>query len=78
MSTEEAPIKKVAAKKVAPAKREQVATYVGGLEGIIVHLPSGRILTFSRDETHPILANEATALAAHPEFKLAYANKENN
>lgn len=74
--SEEATPKKAAAKKVAPVRKQKVATYVGGLEGIVVHLASGRILTFARNESHPIMASEEHALAAHPEFDLADAKKE--
>jgi hypothetical protein len=77
VSDEEVTPKKVAAKKVVPVKKQKVATYVGGMEGIVVHLPSGRILTFERNETHPIMASETQALAAHPEFDLADAKEEN-
>lgn len=52
------------------------ATYVGGCEGVIVSLPSGRALTFQRGETLPILANEHDALAVHPEFNVATAKEE--
>jgi hypothetical protein len=51
--------------------RKLTATYVGGLAGAIVSLPSGRTLTFERGETLEIMASERSALANHPEFKLA-------
>lgn len=51
--------------------RTQTATYVGGMDGVVVSLPSGRVLTFQRGETLEIMASEQSALAAHPEFKLA-------
>jgi hypothetical protein len=47
------------------------ATYVGGVDGVVVTLPSGRSLTFERGESHTIMASEHPALANHPEFKLA-------
>ena len=77
VSEEAAPKKKAAAKKVAPVRKQKVATYVGGMEGIVVHLASGRILTFERNETHPIMVSEEHSLAAHPEFDLADAKEEN-
>tara|TARA_R110000824_G_scaffold21303_4_gene79539 strand:+ start:1808 stop:2023 length:216 start_codon:yes stop_codon:yes gene_type:complete len=52
-------------------KRTQTATYVGGPAGAIVSLPSGRTLTFERGTPLEIMASEQTALANHPEFKLA-------
>lgn len=52
------------------------ATYEGGMDGVVVHLPSGRVLTFKRGETHTILASERSALAAHPEFVVDQAKKE--
>lgn len=54
------------------------ATYVGGVDGVVVHLPSGRVLTFKSGETHDILASEHDALANHPEFTVASATKESN
>lgn len=57
-----------------PASKKQAtkltATYVGGMAGVIVSLPSGRSLTFERGDTLDIMASERSALAAHPEFKL--------
>jgi hypothetical protein len=62
-------------KKTAPqapqAPKTQVATYEGGMEGVVVSLPSGRILTFARGGSHELLASEHSALETHPEFKLA-------
>ena len=56
-----------------PAKKRTTkltATYVGGMAGVIVTLPSGRSLTFERGDTLEIMASERSALASHPEFKL--------
>lgn len=68
--------KKVPVKKAVAVVEKQEATYVGGMDGIMVHLASGRTLSFERGGSHPIMASEATAFAAHPEFKLAPAKKE--
>ena len=70
MSEESTP-KKVPVKKAVAVVKQKVATYVGGMDGIMVHLASGRILSFDRGESHPVMASEATAFAAHPEFTLA-------
>jgi hypothetical protein len=75
--TTDKPIETPAPKKVAPKKTQKVATYVGGMSGAIVHLASGRILTFERNESHPVMASEERSLAAHPDFDLADAKEEN-
>jgi len=54
--------------KNKPETKTLVATYEGGLDGVVVALPSGRVLTFERGESHEILASEHDALATHPEF----------
>lgn len=47
------------------------ATYLGGLDGIIVAaLPSGRTLTLYRGEPAAVLASEVDALASHPEVEV--------
>jgi hypothetical protein len=51
------------------------ATYIGGLAGVIVSLPSGRVLTFERGVTLDIMVSEQIALANNPEFKLAVTAK---
>ena len=56
------------------------ATYIGGLDAVVVTLPSGRSLEFKRGESHDVLAIERSALADHPEFKTAVqsADEEKN
>lgn len=76
--SDESTLKKVPVKKAVAVVEQQEATYVGGMDGIMVHLASGRTLSFERGGSHPIMASEAPAFAAHPEFKLAPAKKEVN
>jgi len=51
------------AKTTASAK----ATYNGGLDGVIIHLPSGAI-EFPRGVAVEVSADDATVLASHPDF----------
>lgn len=60
-----------AKKTPKPPTPKKTATYVGGMPGVVVNLPSGRVLTFKPGEPQTILASEHRALADHPEFDLA-------
>lgn len=44
-----------------------VATYVGGMDGAVMPLRSGRTLTLLRDTPTEVLASEVEQIDAHPE-----------
>jgi hypothetical protein len=54
---------------MSPAKTTASAkvTYSGGLDGVIVHLPSGAT-EFLRGVAVEVSAGDATVLASHPDF----------
>ncbi|MBT4187409.1 MAG: hypothetical protein HOE14_09375 [Gemmatimonadales bacterium] len=54
---------------MSPAKTTASAkvTYSGGLDGVIVHLPSGAT-EFLRGVAVEVPAGDATVLASHPDF----------
>ena len=54
---------------MSPAKTTASAkvTYNGGLDGVIIHLPSGAI-EFPRGIEVEVSADDATVLASHPDF----------